>query len=151
MRQFLVYSLVVCAAISLAGRPAVAQTVTLSVSLGNPGPVTSCTPRFDLHFKGQINTEIFPGGKIQYKWTFSDIGDQQTQTINLPRGVNSVPVEFSAWSPASAAGWAQLNVTYPINVSSNKLSWKLICPTVGSFSAPLTLSPSELVPGLHVP
>jgi hypothetical protein len=151
MRSF-VASAALCAAIALSGVPVLAQTVTASIQLTNAGPVTSCTPHATLRFQGTINTANWSGPRqVQYKWTYSDAGDQATQTLNLPSGATtSNPVINTLGDNHTSGGWVQLIVSYPTNVSSSKLNWKLICPTVGSLSAPSTLRPEDLIPGLQV-
>jgi hypothetical protein len=136
------------------GALASAQTVAFSLRLANPGPITSCTPNAPVLFAGTIDTANWPAGprQIQYKWTFSDLGDQPTLTANVPStgATASVPVTFFGWSNHSAGGWAEIVVSYPVNVTSGKLNWKLVCPNVGSLSVPPTLLQTDLVPGLQL-
>lgn len=115
-----------------------AQTVSTVLGLTNAGPVTSCPAVIKLG--GVINVSKWPAGtrQLQYKWTFSDVGDRPTLSVTPPAGditVTSVAVAASA--AKSTSGWVQLMVTYPVNYASPKIYWTLVCPTPGSLGSGL--------------
>jgi hypothetical protein len=117
--------------------PASAQTVTTILALQNTGSVTTCPAT--AKFGGVINVADWHAGprQVQYKWTFSDAGDQPTQSVVAPSAGNITvtPAQIELGNlKKSSSGWVQLTVTYPANYTSPRINWVLTCPTPGNLS-----------------
>ena len=134
MRTVTFSALLAAAAVKFAV-PASAETVTTVLSLQNAGPVTTCPAT--AKFGGVINVTDWPFGprQVYWKWTFSDAGDQPTQSVVASTGesftVTPVHVDLVNLQK-SGSGWVQLTVTFPVNYTSPRINWFLTCPTLGS-------------------
>jgi hypothetical protein len=149
MRTF-VLSMTICAVVALFAAPASAQTVTTVLGLTNAGTVTTCPAV--AKFGGVINVAKWPSGprQLQYKWTFSDAGDQPTQSVTAQAGldITVTPVNVSLGPlNKTSSGWVQLTVTYPANYVAAKINWVLVCPTPGSLGTGLPSGPTLNAPG----
>ena len=76
--------------------------------------------------------------QLQYKWTFSDAGDQPTQSVvaSSSGNITVTPAQIDLVNlKSSGSGWVQLTVTYPVNYASPRINWFLTCPTLGNLSS----------------
>jgi hypothetical protein len=136
MRTLAFSALLAAAAVAFAV-PASAATVTTVLSLQNAGSVTTCPAT--AKFGGVINVANWPAGprQLQYKWTFSDAGDQPTKSVVAASGlsITVTPAQIDLVDlKKSGSGWLQLTVTYPVNYTSPRINWSLTCPTPGNLS-----------------
>jgi hypothetical protein len=127
--------------------PASAQTVTTVLWLINAGSVTTCPAT--AKFGGAITVTNWPFGprQVQYKWTFSDTGDQPAESVVASTGesftVTPTRVDLDNLQK-SGSGWVQLTVTFPVNYTSPRINWFLACPPLGSLSTrPTAPSPAR--------
>ena len=133
----LAFSAFVAAAAVAFGVTASAQTVTTLLWLTNAGSVTTCPAT--AKFGGVINVTDWPFGprQVQYKWTFSDAGDQPSESVvaSTGEGFTVTPVHVDLVNlQKSGSGWVQLTVTFPVNYTSHRINWFLTCPPLGSLS-----------------
>jgi hypothetical protein len=139
--RILAFSALLASVAAALAAPASAQTVTTVLALQNAGSVTICPAQ--ARFGGVINVADWRAGarQLQYKWTFSDVGDQPTQSVVAPSAGNITvtPVNIDIVNmKKSGSGWVQLTVSFPVNYTSPRINWVLTCPTPGSLSTGLT-------------
>lgn len=130
--------------------PVSAQTVSsLTLEVTNPpGPVTACP--LTINFVATISlkwpagtspNQVF-GQNLQYKWINSAGVDEPTQTTPLTTGlgmstalVQTIRIN-NAWSVGAGTYWEQLQISFPMNLTSPQRVYVVTCPIPGTLSLP---------------
>jgi hypothetical protein len=109
------------------------QFAALSASVAvNPTSAT-CTLGVCTHdtfaFTGTVNVAPSPGGTITYHWVRSDGATGPVQTLTVPAGASSVPVnDGESWTTTKCnSQWEQMIITAPNSVLSNQATFTLTC------------------------
>ncbi len=130
--RFLTSALGIAIIASLA-MPAGALTIDVQTTVANVGPVTSCPA--NVNFNAKIIATGWPTSSnhsLQYTWLRSDNSTGPTLTLNFPNGVDTQTVSTYWQLPKNSTGWYALQITYPSPLTSNRATFTLSCPIVGS-------------------
>ena len=138
------------AAMVLSVVPISAQTISSpTLTIANPvGPVMSCP--MTINFVATINVRwptgptYIPPDKptLQYKWINSSGIDEPTQSANLYELVNFNQVLLStvqiknSWQVPAGTYWEQLQISFPVNLTSPQRVYAVTCPIPGALSLP---------------
>jgi eukaryotic-like serine/threonine-protein kinase len=127
------------------GSPAPTTPVLSAAASVNPPAVSqSCTTRpASLTFTGSITAG--QPGPVTYRWVFSTGRTSSPSTLQFSSPGAEQAVSQVVTQRASGTGWAQLQVTSPAAVVSNKAAYQVSClkqgQTVAGISAAASVSP----------